>query len=79
MFISWKKKMFMCTYIKLCLKYLLKNNLNFLHNGNPFKIFENVYEKLKKFICKVRKIDNNIKFSDMKNKKSLSRHISSLN
>ena len=48
MFIRWKKKMFMCTYIKLCLKSLLKNNLNFLHNGNPFKIFENVYEKLKK-------------------------------
>ena len=37
--------MFMCTYIKLCLKSLLKNNLSFLHNGNPFKIFENVYEK----------------------------------
>ena len=34
-----EKKMFMCTYIKLCLKSLLKNNLNFLYNGNPFKIF----------------------------------------
>ena len=43
------------------------------------KFFENVYEKFKKIIWKVRKIDNNIKFSNMKNKKSLSRHISSLN
>ena len=41
-----EKKMFMCTYIKLCLKSLLKNNLNFLYNGNPFKIFWKCLRKI---------------------------------